>query len=63
MSIYDLLQLSLLLLCIAIIFAYLAYNKHAVAAWWYQRVHKELRDAAPWADPKKVRRVYRSEIG
>ena len=53
MSIYDLLQLLLLLLCIAIVFACVAYNKHAVAAWWYQRVHKELRDAAPWADPRK----------
>jgi hypothetical protein len=63
MSIYELLQLALLLLCIAIILAYLAWNKHAVAAWWYQRVHKELRDAAPWADPRKVRVAYRSEIG
>ena len=63
MNIYDLLQLSLLLLCIAIVMAYLAYNKHAVAAWWYQRIHKELRDAAPWADPRKVRRVYRRELG
>jgi hypothetical protein len=61
MSIYELLQLALLLLCIAIVFAYLAYNKHAVAAWWYQRIHKELRDAAPWADPRKVRKVYGSE--
>ena len=61
MSIYDLLQLSLLLFCIAIIFAYLAWNKHAVAAWWYQRVHKELRDAAIWADPRKVRAAYRGE--
>lgn len=62
MSIYDLIQLSLLLFCIAITFAFLAWHKHAVAAWWYQRIHKELRDAAPWADPKKVRRVYREEL-
>ena len=61
MSIYELLQLALLLLCIAIILAYLAWNKHAVAAWWYQRVHKELRDAATWADPRKVRAAYRNE--
>jgi hypothetical protein len=62
MSIYELLQLALLLLCIAIVFAYLAYNKNAVAAWWYQRVHKELRDAAIWADPRKVRAAYRGEL-
>jgi hypothetical protein len=62
MSIYELLQLALLLLCIAIILAYLAWNKHAVAAWWYQRVHKELRDAAPWADSRKVRAAYRGEL-
>lgn len=61
MTIYDLLQLSLLLFCIAITLAYLAWNKHAVAAWWYQRVHKELRDAAIWADPRKVRAAYRNE--
>lgn len=62
MSIYDLIQLSLLLFCIAIALAYLAWNRYAVAAWWYQRIHKELRDAAPWADPKKVRRVYGKEL-
>lgn len=62
MSIYEWMQLLLLLLCVLIVFAFLAWNKHAVAAWWYQRVHKELRDAAPWADPKKVRRVYREEL-
>lgn len=62
MYIYDLLQLSLLLFCVAIVFAFLAWRKNAVAAWWYHRVHKELRDAAPWADPKKVRRVYREEL-
>jgi hypothetical protein len=62
MNIYDLLQLSLLLFCIASALAYLAWNRYAVAAWWYQRIHKELRDAAPWADPRKVRRVYREEL-
>lgn len=61
MNIYELLQLSLLLFCISIVLAFLAYNKHSVAAWWYQRIHKELRDAAPWADPRKVRRVYRED--
>jgi hypothetical protein len=61
MNIYDLLELSLLLFCILIVLAYLTYTKNAVAAWWYQRIHKELRDAAPWADPRKVRAVYRSE--
>lgn len=62
MNIYDWMQLLLLLLCILIVLAYLAWQKQAVAAWWYQRIHKELRDAAPWADPKKVRRVYRDEV-
>lgn len=61
MNIYDWLQLFLLLFCIAIVFAFLAWHKNAVAAWWYQRIHKELRDAAPWADPRKVQRVYRED--
>ena len=62
MNIYDLLQLSLLLFCIAITFAFLSWHRNAVAAWWFQRIHKELRDAAPWADPRKVKRVYRTEV-
>lgn len=45
----------------ALILEMLRYNKACVAAWWYQRIHKELRDAAPWADPRKVRRVYMRE--
>jgi hypothetical protein len=63
MTLYELVEIVTYLLCILIVLAYLAYNKHAVAAWWHQRVYKELRDAAPWADPRKVRRVYRGEIG
>lgn len=62
MSIYDLLQLSLLLFSIAIVFAYLAWNRYAVAAWWYQRVNQELRDCRTWADPKKVHAAYKSEV-
>ena len=61
MNIYDWMQLLLLLLCALIVFAYLAWQKQTVAAWWYQRIHKELRDAAPWADPRKVRAAYRGE--
>lgn len=46
----------------ALVLEILRYNKACVAAWWYQRIHKELREAAPWADPRKVRRIYREEI-
>ena len=45
----------------ALVLEMLRYNKACVAAWWLERVHKELRDAAPWADPKKVRAAYRGE--
>ena len=46
---------------VALVLEMLRYNKACVAAWWNARVHKELRDAATWADPKKVRRVYGRE--
>ena len=62
MTIYDLLQLLLLLVCVLIVIAFLAYCKHAAALDMHRHIHKELRDAAPWADPKKVRRVYRKEL-
>ena len=60
-DIYTLLQILVGLAGAAMVLELLRYNKACVAAWWYRRIHKELRDAAPWADPKKVRRVYRSE--
>ena len=55
-------QILIALAGIALVLELLRYNKSCVAAWWYKRIHKELRDAAPWADPKKARRVYRSEL-
>ncbi len=60
-DIYTLLQILVGLAGAAMVLELLRYNKACVAAWWNKRIHKELRDAAPWADPKKVRRVYRSE--
>ena len=58
----ELLEILVILAGGALIVELLRYNREAVAAWWYQRIHKELRDAAPWADPKKVRRIYRREL-
>lgn len=54
-------QILIALAGIALVLELLRYNKACVAAWWYKRIHKELRDAAPWADPRKVRRVYRED--
>ena len=55
-------QVLIVLVGIAVVLEILRYNKACVDAWWKKRLFKELRDAAPWADPRKVRRIYREEI-